>query len=774
LTPKGDIMLLSCWRCKNWLPVLVIGLACLWAVVQAHPASAQTSCDGVIGAIDGSLTSARCKELGFGTACLAVPSVSATPRSGTLVFTAPGHTAALNNISRMATLPQRGSAVLLGGTTANPVKILVFGDTSTAPNRTQPGSVLTLRASNGQPTCDRTRSGMLLQTPDGQTGTLIVNGVRISLGSSVYVVPGADLIFDQDPRIDRRQGSRNRNAPLCSGFDSDCSFGDGQCSERDRLVYGPFCREDVYPSIEPGLYRVTLYGEGVVQAGATDYNITRDYEMMGTQRLILPDSYTFCWEGLQENGTGFETIVQARSEGAYVDHITVEYLGQNCSLRGANNPEAGKGSGEMGVMAVYNIEGDVDVSMPGGRQVSPSSGERIRLYYRGNELVGMDEGPTDAPYIMESELVQWATGEGLPAVDIVEEPVTYPPADPVVSVTAEVLYDDDYPYALRIEARAYDPDVGTRNGDGIESVDFTIRNEAGRVVVDNSETDPAYCAFGGDSPCQQLLSERLGSGEFQVTATAHTASGREASDTAYFSLAYEPPTDPEVSVTADVVYRGNSPYALRIEAQAYDPGVGTRNGDGIDYVRFTVRHESGAVIYENDEASPAYCAFGGDSPCQQLLSERFRSGVYEVTATASSMSGRTASDTTTFTLDLSPGGDSDSEPTPSDTAAPRFGRVSHNAPDGFCPGGSLVAGVEVYDNVGVERVTFWWRAYSDDVGRPEFQSHSLGGGDGYHEADLSGTTARYVDFYFTAVDAAGNESESNLSSVYRTVCSRID
>ena len=63
-----------------------------------------------------------------------------------------------------------------------------------------------------------------------------------------------------------------------------------------------------------------------------------------------------------------------------------------------------------------------------------------------------------------------------------------------------------------------------------------------------------------------------------------------------------------------------SPYALRIEAQAYDLGVGSRNGDGIDHVNFTITDPAGAVILNHDETMPAYCAFGGDSPCEQSIS----------------------------------------------------------------------------------------------------------------------------------------------------------
>ena len=556
-------------RIQRWLAPAagVTGLfLALFFSLQAVPVYAQPpDCNGVITQLDGALAPGVCDVLGVGSACLATRTVDATPRTGTIRFTAPGDNAQLNNLRRMITVPKQGAAVLLGGSTANPVKILVFGDTATAPSATQSGSVFTLRASNGQPTCERTRSGMILQTPGGKNGTIVVNGVNIKLGSTAYVVPGADLLFDQDPRIDRREGSRNPDAPLCSGFDSDCDFGDDSCRRTDRLVYGPFCREDAYPYIAQGLYRVTLYGHGEVQAGATDYNISHDYQMMGTHRLTLPGSYTFCWDGLQPGGTGFETVVQGRSAGAAVDHITLEYLGQDCSLRDANNPQGGMGRGEMGVMSVYNIEGGVDVTMPGGEQASPDSGQRIRVYYQGDRPMAMDEGPIDASYVIGSDLAQWAsgaTGGGLPEIEV---STARPPssgaaggsgstggstggsgsdggsagasAPPAVALNATVLSDGGYPYALRIEARAYDPAAGARNGDGIDHVNFTITGPAGAVILNHDETVPAYCAYGGDSPCEQpISSESYAPGDYRVTATAYAQNGRTASASASFTL----------------------------------------------------------------------------------------------------------------------------------------------------------------------------------------------------------------------------------------------
>ncbi len=521
-------------------------LACLLLLLAVKPAQAQPpSCDGIITQLDGALAPGVCQAIGLGNACLAAPSVNVNPR--TLRFTAAGNQAALRNIRQMNTVPQKGAALLLGGTAAKPVKVLVFGDTATAPNGARPASVFTVRAANGQPVCDRTRSGMILQTPQGQNGAIVVNGVTINLGSTAYIVPGADLLFDQDPRIDRRSGSRNPNAPLCSGFDSDCDFGDDRCSRSDRLVWGPFCREDAYPYIADGLYRVTLYGEGEVQAGATDYGVSRSYDSMGAQRLSLPGSYTFCWDGLEAGGTGFETVVQARSDGAYVDHITLEYLGRNCDLPDADNAAGGMDRGEMGVLTVYNIEGDVGVDLPDGQSGDPGAGQRMRVYYNSRgEPVDMDAFPTDAPYVARgSDLAQWATEEdSLPAIEVVGGETK--PAAPVVSVEAAALYDGDSPYALRIEARAYDPAAGTKDGDGIDYVHFTVEGPSGAVVYEADDDEAPYCAFGGDSPCEAYLYD-LGEdlsegGVYRVTAAAYTRSGRLATAVASYTLKMPEPT----------------------------------------------------------------------------------------------------------------------------------------------------------------------------------------------------------------------------------------
>ncbi len=131
-------------------------------------------------------------------------------------------------------------------------------------------------------------------------------------------------LFNNDPRTNQR----GINQTFCSGFESECSF--AGCARNYRLIWGPYCREGTYPYIQPGLYRVTLYGMGPVRAGATDYGLSGELFTFGQFEFDLPGSYTFCWQGRAGNGYGFETIVQSTGVYSAIDWMTVEYLGSAC------------------------------------------------------------------------------------------------------------------------------------------------------------------------------------------------------------------------------------------------------------------------------------------------------------------------------------------------------------------------------------------------------------------------------------------------------------
>ncbi len=138
------------------------------------------------------------------------------------------------------------------------------------------------------------------------------------------VTSSGRILFDSDPRNNRR----GVNPTFCSGFESECDF--GNCPANYRLVWGPYCRETDYPYIKPGLYRVTFQGSGTVRAGATDYGATNQLFGFSEQILELPGSFSFCWAGKAANGFGFETVAQSTGAAAAITRIRVEYMGEQC------------------------------------------------------------------------------------------------------------------------------------------------------------------------------------------------------------------------------------------------------------------------------------------------------------------------------------------------------------------------------------------------------------------------------------------------------------
>lgn len=203
----------------------------------------------------------------------------------------------------------------------------------------------------GEPNCN------ILELHSGakwpSTGIPIENG-RYTLEVTAFRDNGNSLTWDTDFTIDMQSspayggGGNNsggggsatsfilyegnpasNNPKLCSGFRTDCSFGDS-CANDQRLVYGPYCRAETYSNIREGLYRVRLEGSGSVDAGATDWGPAQDNWSFGKQRLNLPGEYTFCWPGLAANGQGFEIMVKNIGQSAKVDRIIITWLSDSC------------------------------------------------------------------------------------------------------------------------------------------------------------------------------------------------------------------------------------------------------------------------------------------------------------------------------------------------------------------------------------------------------------------------------------------------------------
>ncbi len=56
----------------------------------------------------------------------------------------------------------------------------------------------------------------------------------------------------------------------------------------------------------------------------------------------------------------------------------------------------------------------------------------------------------------------------------------------------------------------------------------------------------------------------------------------------------------------------------RFEAEGWDTGVGTSNGDGVDRILFEIYDPFGNLIHSQSESALAYCAFGGNGPCATM------------------------------------------------------------------------------------------------------------------------------------------------------------
>lgn len=83
--------------------------------------------------------------------------------------------------------------------------------------------------------------------------------------------------------------------------------------------------------------------------------------------------------------------------------------------------------------------------------------------------------------------------------------------------------------APQIEAMAYDPNLGTSNGQGIAHVIFSIITANGTTVASATENQAAYCLFGGNGPCNTWPGGQwnsLAPGSYTITATAHSSQGK--------------------------------------------------------------------------------------------------------------------------------------------------------------------------------------------------------------------------------------------------------
>lgn len=83
---------------------------------------------------------------------------------------------------------------------------------------------------------------------------------------------------------------------------------------------------------------------------------------------------------------------------------------------------------------------------------------------------------------------------------------------------------------LVFQVQAYHTGYGSNDGDGIDFVEMSIRNEQGQLVHQRVEQNAGYCAFGGGEPdCNTLSLDRIDPGEYTLQAVVHAETGQTQS-----------------------------------------------------------------------------------------------------------------------------------------------------------------------------------------------------------------------------------------------------
>jgi len=178
----------------------------------------------------------------------------------------------------------------------------------------------------------------------------------------------------------------------------------------------------------------------------------------------------------------------------------------------------------------------------------------------------------------------------------------------------------------------------TPNNRKIDQVDFVITDENGDEVYRRTERVYGYCAFGGGEPACNLLEigrdarwpdtdNRIRNGDYNVEARIFLEGDNDPS--ARWNTPFtidNPALDGNVAAPGqqDLVVRivqtapnsdADIAYgALVFQVEAYDPGRGSRDGDGIRNVDLRIFDENGSRVYERTENNVAYCAFAGGEP----------------------------------------------------------------------------------------------------------------------------------------------------------------
>jgi hypothetical protein len=181
---------------------------------------------------------------------------------------------------------------------------------------------------------------------------------------------------------------------------------------------------------------------------------------------------------------------------------------------------------------------------------------------------------------------------------------------------------------LVFRVRAFDPDEGDDDGDGIAFVDMIILDEDGDEVYRKRETSSGYCAFGGGTPnCgvwdfgnndgRWPSGELLDEGEHTLRARARADDGQTIMEDFFVDIFL---TNGSEDTVVELMQTGVGNSSSVVEdrlvfrVRANDPDEGDDDGDGIAFVDMIILDEDGDEVYRKRETSSGYCAFGGGTP----------------------------------------------------------------------------------------------------------------------------------------------------------------
>ncbi len=183
----------------------------------------------------------------------------------------------------------------------------------------------------------------------------------------------------------------------------------------------------------------------------------------------------------------------------------------------------------------------------------------------------------------------------------------------------------------------------------IDYVDFSIKktdaNGDETTVHMQKEGSAAYCSFGGGEPNCNVLAlkpnaqwpsthQPIENGEYRIDADVHLK-GQNNSVNWSVNFVIDIPgqggggnqgngnnqngNQSQTALVLNIVQPAantnfNASDTLIFQAEAYNPDVGSNDGDGIDHVDMDIFGSDGQQVYHHKESSAHYCAFSGGEP----------------------------------------------------------------------------------------------------------------------------------------------------------------